>query len=148
MLSRCDIFELSATNEEVIDLMRCVAGKGFRGISFEECESVIDFIGEHADDRQLSMRLLGSSLRKYQYSREEGLDWRPLVETQLHNLGMKQAATRRLDLKARDVRILKDAIAKFPDSPKDQMEYFCAKSQKSKATFYRVLAQYRDEIGE
>jgi hypothetical protein len=148
VLSRCDIFELSATNEEVIDLMRCVAAKGFRNITAEECEAVIDFISEHADDRQLSMRLLGSSLRKYQYAREEGLDWRPLVETQLHNLGMKQTATRRLDLKAKDLRLLRDAIAKFPDSPKDQMAYFCAKSQKSKATFYRTLARYRDECGE
>jgi hypothetical protein len=148
VLSRCDIFELSATNEEVVDLMRCVACKGFRGITAEECEGVIDFIAEHADDRQLSMRLLGSSLRKYQYARNEGLDWRPLVETQLHNLGMKQATARRLDLKARDVRILRDAVAKFPDSAKDQMAYFCAKSQKSKATFYRILARYRDECGE
>ena len=61
---------------------------------------VIDFIGEHADDRQLSMRLLGSSLRKYQYARDEGLDWRPLVKSQLHSLGMKQTATKRLDTKA------------------------------------------------
>jgi hypothetical protein len=61
---------------------------------------------------------------------------------------MKQATARRLDLKARDVRILRDAVAKFPDSAKDQMAYFCAKSQKSKATFYRILARYRDECGE
>jgi hypothetical protein len=145
VLSRCDIFELSATNEEVIDLMRCVASKGFRGISSQECEGVIDFIGEHADDRQLSMRLLGSSLRKYTYAREEGLDWRPLVETQLHNLGMKQATVKRLDTKARDVRILRDAIAKFPDSAKDQIAFWCSKSQKSKASFYRILARYREE---
>lgn len=148
VLSRCDIFELSATNDEVVDLMRCVAARGFRGISSAECEGVIDFIAEHADDRQLSMRLLGSSLRKYQYAREQALDWRPLVKSQLQNLGMKQAATRRLDLKARDLRVLRDAIAKFPDSPKDQMAYFCSKSQKSKATFYRILARYRDESGE
>ncbi|MHB1030075.1 MAG: hypothetical protein ACYC0X_19915 [Pirellulaceae bacterium] len=145
VLSRCDIFELSATNDEVIDLMRCVASKGFRNISPQECEAVIDFISEQADERQLSMRLLWSSLRKYQYAREEALDWRPLVKSQLHNLGMKQAATKRLDGKAQDVRILKEAIAKHPDSAKEQMAHFCAKTQKSKATFYRVLARYRDE---
>jgi hypothetical protein len=119
VLSRCDIFELSATNEEVTDLMRCVASKGFKGISPEECEAVIDFISEHADDRQLSMRLLGSSLRKYQYARDEAMDWRPLVQSQLHNLGMKQVATKRLDTRARDVRILREAIARFPESVKD-----------------------------
>ena len=31
VLIRCDIFELSATNDEVIDLMRCVASRGFEG---------------------------------------------------------------------------------------------------------------------
>jgi hypothetical protein len=145
VLSRCDIFELSATNEEVVDLMCCVAAKGFRGITAEECEGVIDYISEHADDRQLSMRLLGSSLRKYQYARDEGLDWRPLVKSQLHNIGMKQVATKRLDAKARDLRLLKDAIAKFPESAKDQMTCWCSKTQKSKASFYRIAARYRDE---
>jgi hypothetical protein len=145
VLSRCDIFELSATNEEVIDLMRCVACKGFRGIFSQECEAVIDFISEHADDRQLSMRLLGSSLRKYQYARDEGLDWRPLVKSQLHNLGMKQIATKRLDAKARDLRLLRDAVAKFPESVKDQVAFWCSRTQKSKASFYRIVARYRDE---
>jgi hypothetical protein len=148
VLSRCDIFELSATNEEVVDLMRCVASKGFKGITAEECEDVIDFIAEHADDRQLSMRLLGSSLRKYQYAREEATDWRPLVKSQLQNLGMKQVATKRLDTKARDVRILREAIARFPESVKDQMSYFCTKTQKSKSSYYRIIARYREEIDE
>jgi hypothetical protein len=148
VLSRCDIFELSATNDEVVDLMRCVACKGFRGVTPQECEAVIDFIGEHADDRQLSMRLLGSSLRKYQYARDEGLDWRPLVKSQLQNLGMKQAATKRLDTKARDLRVLRDALVKFPESVKDQIALWCRKTQKSKASFYRFVARYREEISE
>jgi len=61
---------------------------------------------------------------------------------------MKQQATRRLDGKARDFRVLGDALAKFPESVKDQMSYFCAKTQKSKASYYRILARYREEIGE
>ena len=31
VLIRCDIFELSATNEEVLDLMRCVSPQGLPG---------------------------------------------------------------------------------------------------------------------
>jgi hypothetical protein len=50
---------LSATNEEVLDLMRCVSAAGFHNISSEDCSMVIDFIADNAEDRQLSMRLLG-----------------------------------------------------------------------------------------
>ena len=91
------------------------------------------------------MRLLGASLRKYQYARDEGLDWRPLVKSQLHNLGMKQVTTKRLDAKARDLRALQDALAKFPECVKDQMVFWCGRTQKSKASFYRTLARYRNE---
>ena len=106
---------------------------------------LIDYISEHADDRQLSMRLLGSSLRKYQYARDEGLDWRPLVKSQVQNLGMKQATAKRLDSKARDLRVLRDALAKFPESVKDQITFWSDKTQKSKASFYRIVARYREE---
>ena len=51
VLSRCDIFQLEATNEEVIEMMRNIAAKGFHGITPDEAESVIDFIADHAQDR-------------------------------------------------------------------------------------------------
>lgn len=148
VLSRCDIFELSATNEEVIELMRQVSAKGFKGLSPDDCAMVIDFIAEHADDRQLSLRLLGPSLRKLSYSRAEGLDWRPLVKSQLQTLGRKNDATKRLDNRVKDFKLLEQAIAKYPDSIKDQQEFFSALSGKSRASFYRVLSRYREEMGE
>jgi hypothetical protein len=145
VLSRCDIFELSATNEEVLDLMRCVAATGFNGLTPDDCTEVIDFIAEHSEDRQLSMRLLGPSLRKLQYERSEGLEWEPLVKSQLQTLGRKQQATKRLDTKSRDIRLLREAITKFPESVKDQMTYFCGKTSKSRASFYRTLARSKEE---
>ena len=42
VLSRCDIYELSATNEEVLELMRAVSAKGFHGLTPEDCAMVID----------------------------------------------------------------------------------------------------------
>ena len=114
MLSRCDIFELSATNEEVLELMRSISAKGFRGLTPEDCAMVIDYIGENCEDREVSVRLLGPSLRKLQYARSEGLDWRQLVKSQLQTLGRKQLATKRLDTKVHDVRVLREAIAKHP----------------------------------
>lgn len=148
VVSRCDVFELSADTQEILELMRSVSAKGFHGVSAEECERIIDYIAENCEDRQVSMRLLGPSIRKYLYARQEGLDWRPLVHSQLQALGRKCQTTKRLESKSHDVRLLREAISRHPDSPKDQMAYFCSKSQKSKATYYRILARYRDESAE
>ena len=41
--------------------------------------------------------------------------------------------------------MLRDALAKFPDSVKDQIALWCSKTQKSKASFYRFVARYREE---
>jgi len=147
VLSRCDIYELSATNEEVLELMRCVSANGFHGLTPEDCAMVIDFIAENSEDRQLSMRLLGPSLRKLQYARTEELDWRPLVKSQLQTLGRKQQATKRLDSKSRDMKLLREALKRFPESVKDQMAYFCQRSGKSRASFYRTLSRARDDTG-
>jgi hypothetical protein len=144
VLSRCDIFELSATNEEIIDLMRCVSAKGFQNLTPNDCSMVIDYIADNCEDRQISMRLLGPSLRKLSYARSEGLDWRPLIKSQLQTLGRKQQATKRLDNKSQDLRILRDALKKHPESVRDQLEFFCSKTKKSRASFYRVLARHND----
>ena len=144
VLSRCDIFELSATNEEVLDLMRCVSSQGFHNISSEDCSMVIDYIADNAEDRQLSMRLLTPSIRKLQYARSQNIDWQPLVKSQLQTLGLKQPVTKQLDSKHLDIRHLKDALTRFTDV-KDQMAHWCKKTSKSRASFYRILARYRDE---
>lgn len=145
VLSRCDIFELSATNEEIIDLMRSVSANGFHGLTPEDCAMVIDFIEQNSEDRQLSMRLLGPSLRKLAFARTENLDWQPLIKSQLQTLGRKQQATKRLDTKSRDMRVLREALKNFPESVKDQMDHFCRATGKSRASFYRVLSRAKDE---
>ena len=148
VLSRCDQFELSATNEEVIDLMRSIASEGFRGLSPDDCSMVIDFIEQHSQDNQLSMRILTPSLRKLLYSRQELLDWRPLVKTQLQTLGRKQITTKRLDSKSHDVKFLRDAISKHPESVTDQQKFWRQQTGKSRASFYRTLNRFNDELGD
>lgn len=138
VLSRCDQFELAATNGEVIEMMRHLSTRGFDQLTPEECEAVIDFIEEQAEDRQLSLRLLGPSLRKLKYAREEGIDWRPLIKSQLSALGRKQVATKRLDTKNADINAMKEAIRKHPDSASDQQVYWCDKTGKSRASFFRT----------
>jgi len=145
VLSRCDQFELSASNEEIIDLMRSIAAQGFRGLTPEDCTDVIDFIEENSQDHQLSMRLLGPSLRKVLYARQENLDWRPLIKTQLQTLGRKLIATKRIDEKNQDMRALKMAVSKFPDSVNEQMVYWRQRTGKSRASFYRVLNRFKED---
>jgi len=148
VLSRCDLFELSATNAEVIDLMRSVSKKGFHQLIPEDCAMVIDYIAENADDRQLSMRLLGPSLRKLHYARGEGIDWRPMIKSQLRTLGRKNESTKRLDSKTKDLRILQIAIQKHPDSVQEQEKAWRQATGKSRASFYRCLQRFRAEHGD
>lgn len=147
VLSRCDIFELSASNEEVIEMMRSLSSNGFNGITADECATVIDYIAKHSEDRQLSLRLLGPSLRKVRYAREAGIDWRPLVRSQLQTLGRRVEAAKRLDNRGKDVRALEEAIRRHPDSIAEQQTAWCRATGKSRASFYRTLARYRDERG-
>ncbi|HVX12171.1 MAG TPA: hypothetical protein VHC22_13400 [Pirellulales bacterium] len=148
VLSRCDVFDLSATNEEVIEMMRTLASNGFQGITADEANTIIDYMSDHCEDRQLSLRLLGPSLRKLKYARETGIDWRPLIKSQLQTLGKKIEATKRLDNRAKDFRLLEVVLRKFPDSVNEQQAEWCKATGKSRASFYRALGRYRDEHGD
>jgi hypothetical protein len=141
VLSRCDIFELSATQEEVVDLMRSVAREGYETLTPAECSEVVDFIERNADDRAISLRLLAPSFRKVLYARSEGLDWRPLVQTQLRTLGRKHDDSRRIDARANEVRVLYQAIEHFPHSVGDQQAFWSNVTGKSRASFFRMLAK-------
>lgn len=146
VVSRCDQFEMHATNDEIIDLMRSQSENGFSGITSNECEMVIDFIEESTteSDKQLSLRLLGPALRKYRYAREMNVDWRMMVSTQLATLGSKTQAVKRVDTKNRDLQIMRDVVEAHPDSSPDQVAAWCAATEKSRASFFRCLQRYRD----
>lgn len=148
VLSRLDIFELSASNEEVIEAMRAISANGFHNLTPDDCSTVIDFIAEHSGDRQLSLRLLGPSLRKLTYCRAENIDWRPLLKSQLQSLGRRTDVTKRLDNKAKDFRALELVLRQFPDLVNEQQAEWCRLMGKSRASFYRTLARYRDELGD
>jgi hypothetical protein len=143
VLSRCDIYELSATQEEVIDLMRSIAAKGYETLSPAECAQVVDFIEGHADDRAVSLRLLEPSFRKVIYARTEGLDWRPLVATQLKSLGRKQDDSRRIDARANELRLMHEAAERYPQSVGEQQAFWSRITGKSRASFFRLLARER-----
>ena len=145
VLARCDIYELSATNEEVLELMRCVSVNGFHGLTPDDCAMVIDFIAENSEDRQLSMRLLGPSLRKLQYARAEGSRLAAPHQEPVQTLGRKQQATKRLDTKSRDMKLLREALKRFPEDRQEPNGLFLPAIGKSRASFYRVLSRVKDE---
>jgi len=145
VLSRCDIFQLDATQEEVIDLMRSIASAGYETLSPDDCQEVVSFIEQNGDDRAISLRLLEPSFRKVIYARSEGLDWRPLVMTQLKSLGRKADTSRRIDAKAQDIRTLHQAIERFPDSVSEQQLFWSRATGKSRASFFRLLARHRSK---
>jgi hypothetical protein len=143
VLSRCDIFELSATQEEVVDLMRSIARAGYETLAPADCSEVVDFIERNGDDRAISLRLLEPSFRKVLYARSEGLDWRPLVLTQLRTLGRKQDDSRRIDARANELRLLHEVAERFPNSVGDQQAFWSRATGKSRASFFRLLARER-----
>lgn len=145
VLSRCDVYELSANNAECIEAMRAISAKGFHGMTPDDSASVIDFIELNCNEKQISMRLLGPAMRKFNYARVEGIDWRPMVLSQLLALGQRKDVNKRSENQTKDHRALLLAISKHPDDVKEQQAIWCRETGKSRATFYRILSKHRDE---
>jgi hypothetical protein len=146
VLSRVDQFELSASNEEVLEMMRRLAEQGFEGkLTPDECQEVVDFVAEFSATRELSLRLLEPSYRKVLYAREEGVDWRQLVASQLHEIG-KTAAPKVSDARTYDMECLKRVLEDCPDSITDQENAFRTLTRRSRATFFR-LKRMLDKVG-
>ena len=146
VLSRTDIFELSASSQEVLQMMRKIAAKGFQNITADDAAMVIDFIEEHSEGREISLRLLGPSLRKLTYARNQGIDWRPLIKSQLQTLGRKREATKRIDNKQKDLKVLQHVVNKYPDSVSQQQKLWCELTKKSRSTFYRLLNAFNRQV--
>jgi hypothetical protein len=147
VLSRVDQFELSASNEEVLEMMRRLAAQGFEEkLTADECMEVVDFIAEFSATRELSLRLLEPSFRKVIYAREEGVDWRQLVASQLHEIG-KTAVPKVGDGRAYDLECLRQVAEDYPDSIAEQEAAFHALTRRSRATFFR-LKRLLGTVGE
>jgi hypothetical protein len=150
VLSRIDQFELNATNEEVLAMMRQLAAKGFEDmLSADECQEVVDFVAEFSATRELSLRLLEPSFRKVIYARAEGVDWRQLVASQLHQIG-HTAAPKVSDSRSYDMECLRQVVEEHPDSVTDQETAWRLLTRRSRATFYRMkktLGNVGEQVG-
>jgi len=132
VLSRVDVFELDATNDEVLEMMTELAREGYEGrLSRAECFEVVDFLRSFAGTRDLSLRLLEPSYQKVLYARGAGVDWRDLVRSQLDQLGSKSKSP------VNEVDYLKQILHDH-DSVKEQVEAWVKLTGKSRATFFRL----------
>lgn len=148
VLSRCLVYKLDLSNQEIIEQFRVMAANGYPGCPAEAASEIIDFIEEQGSEKQLSMRLLTPAIRIYKFCIAEGTDWKPVLNAQLQTLGRPASATKRISNKEKDVRILKEALRKYPDETLEQCRYFMEKTTKSRASFYRVLARFKESESE
>ena len=123
--------------------MRSISSAGYETLTPDDCLDVVDFIEQNGDDRAISLRLLEPSFRKVLYARSEGLDWRPLVMTQLKTLGARKTPHAALDAKAQEIRTLHQAIERHPDSVAEQQVFWSKTTGKSRASFFRLLSRNR-----
>jgi hypothetical protein len=145
VLSRVDVFELTATNDEVLELMRTMALNGFNKLSPKRCLEVVQFIAKAGGTRQLSMRLYEPSMKKVEYAIKNGVPWRELVRSQLDQIGISEGVPEPLDSKGHDLSTMAQAIATHPQSVKAQEEFWCKATGKSRASFFRTKKQYETE---
>lgn len=144
VLSRIDVFRLDATNDEILELMRNLAGKGFGTLSPEVCREVVDFIARAGGSRQLSMRLYEPSLRKVEYALENNVNWQELVRCQLDQISQKSNAPQATS-KEFLLACIAQAVAAHPESVKGQEDFWCERTGKSRATFFRIKRVYEAE---
>ena len=144
VLTRCLVSRMDLSTSEILEQFRVMSADGYPGCSPESCEDIIDFIEEHSDGKQLSMRLLTPAVKIFRFCTENNTDWRPVVLAQMQNLSRPASATKRLNNHQQQEQILSEAQTRFPDSVAEQQKWFCEKSRKSRATFYRVLNRSRN----
>ncbi len=148
VLSRIDTYTLTASNEEVVELLRTLARQGHDGLSPEVCGDVVEYIARVSGGRQLSVRVYEASLQKVKYALLSGgtADWRDLVRTQLDNLGQPaDAGLRPLDGKGHDLRCMAVAVERHPQNVKLQEETWRAATGKSRASFFRSKKAFENK---
>ncbi len=145
VLSRVDVFELTASHEDVLELMRSMAERGHGKLPPAVCHEVIDFIARAGGNRQLSVRLFESSMKKVEYATGTGTDWQELVRSQLDQLGQPDSVLRPVDSMAHDLKCLAVAVEQHPSSVKLQLEVWQTMTSKSRATFFRTKKAFEDQ---
>ncbi len=148
LVSRCDIYTLQATSEEMLEQMRLLAASGYGSLAPQQCLEVVEFIERTAGSRQVSMRLYEPSLKKLEYALQVGVDWRPLVRTQLDEIGYAMDTAPPV-AGADEMDSLRQVMAEY-STVGEQQEAWCRAARRSRATFYRMkkaLGKAGEQVG-
>lgn len=138
LLGRVDVFELRATNDDVLNAMRHLAVEGFESLTARECLEIVEFLADYRGTRPLSLRLLEPSYRKAIYAKLAAVDWRSLVRTQLDQLGKGETECVLVDDAGSARTAFDHALEAYPDSVKDQLDMWCRTTGLSRASFFRL----------
>ncbi len=142
LLSRCLVYHLELTNDEVLEQFHLIAQRGFRcpsghHLPADVCLAVVDYVSGNAN-RRLNMRLLIPIFRTVQYAMQANVSWEPLVKNQLQELLPQPNVVEPVRSRRQELRCLKQAIQRHPKSVKDQIRHFVSESGRSRATYFRL----------
>jgi len=142
LLSRCLVYHLELTNDEVLEQFYLIASRGFRcpsghHLPADVCLAAVDYVSGNAN-RRLNMRLLIPIFRTVQYAMQENVSWEPLVKNQLQELLPTPNVVEAVRSRQQELRCLRQAIQRYPKSVKDQIRYFVSESGRSRATYFRL----------
>lgn len=147
VLSRVDVFNLTANADELLELMRSLAARGHGRVSADQCLEVVEFIEQQAGSRQLSMRLYEQSIAKVTYALANKIDWKELVRSQLDQIGNSDVVPTMASSRAIDLEVLAEAVKAHPDNVQQQEEFWCARRKKSRASFFRCKQRFEEQAG-
>lgn len=150
--TRIACLHLEVTRDEIQALMRRVAGEGYRHgdlrLEPDACLDVCEFIIQQAAlfHRPLDMRLLINSLndRVQWEEHDSSCHWKDLVTARLREgptaLANEMVPHGREARKQQELAILAEIVAATPN-PQEQLRGWEERTGKSRATFYRRMAE-------
>lgn len=144
--SRCIVYHLSPSREEVLEQFRRSTINGFTcpsgyNIPKDLALEVIDLL-ERKTQARLSMRHLSLVMITLEYALNQHLPYEDLILNQLQNMSLVETVPSTANKKEKLLALVGEAMKTLPNQPKRQEEWWCEQTGKSKATWYRYRAKW------
>lgn len=144
--SRVTQVEHEPSDEEIAAFMRSLASSGYKELSAEKCNEIVEFVIEETRnfDERLDLRHLTKAYedrRQWEHGHAE-TDWKALVRSSLRKslFGIQEALSKADEIDQQRVRV-QDAIRKFPNDRQKQIEF----TGLGKSTFYKRLREIKSK---
>jgi len=131
VVSRCMVYRLDYSYDELIEIMRSIAQKPSRGLSVKERKMIVEFIAENTDEatRDFNLRLQYKIESIYKYCKKSGQDWKQIALSLLNNRNEKIVEIKRLLSSNMPVR---EQIQKWMENGWSRRSYFLYKKKVQK----------------